>query len=287
LNILITGGGGFLGSALAKRFSETKNQISLLVRKSTKLQRIPDLSKFKLGICETDQDINQFIYTFRPDVVIHTACSYGRNGENMAQMIDSNIRFGVSVLEALMALDKNTTFINTSTVLSEDANLYAQTKILFDKLGFYISDISNKKIQFINVKLHMMYGPGDDLTKFPTYVIESCRRNSPELPLTNGEQLRDFIYVDDVAVAYEKILENIHRMKQKEEIEVGTGVGIRIKDFVEVVHKMCNSKTELQFGKIPYYKNDEMYLVANITSLKLLGWKPIFNIDQGIKKILH
>lgn len=287
MKILITGAGGFLGSALARRLSEMDHQISLLVRKNTNLSRLQDVSPFKIGRCLTDLEIYQFIVDVSPDVVIHTACCYGRDGESTLQIIDSNIRFGALILNAIKDLEKNISFMNTGTVLARDVSLYALTKIQFEELGFYISNASNQNIQFINIKLQHMYGPGDDTSKFTSYVINACKNNVPTLPLTLGEQKRDFIYIDDVVDAYVRVLENMAKFDGQQQIELGSGVAHRLRDFVETAHKLTKSKTELLFGRIPYRENDAMCMVANIDELKKLGWIPRFDIEIGIKKTIE
>jgi len=287
LNILITGAGGFLGSALARRLDEMNHQVFLLVRKNTSLHRLQDLSPFKIGRCETDTEIKSFISDVCPDAVVHTACCYGRGKESLLQIVDSNIRFGMVVLNAIKSLEKKVSFINTGSVLSKDVSLYALTKNQFEELGLNISNASNQQLQFINLKLQHMYGPGDEASKFTSYVINSCKSHVPKLPLTLGEQRRDFIYIDDVVEAYLKILENTTIFKQQQQIELGSGTSYRIRDFVEIVHKLTSSKTELLFGQIPYRKNDAMRMVANIDFLKALGWLPKFDIEAGIKKIIE
>lgn len=287
MNILITGAAGFLGSSLARRISEMGHQVSLLVRKNSNLYRLTNLSPFKIGRCETDAEINEFISDACPDAVIHTACCYGRAGESPLQIIDSNIWFGVVLLNAIKGLEKKVSFINTGTVLSKDVSLYALTKIQFEELGSYIANASNQNIQFINIKLQHMYGPGDDASKFTSYVINACKNNVPALPLTLGEQKRDFIYIDDVVDAYVKILENLAKLDGMHQFELGSGTAPRLRDFVEVAHKLTDSKTELLFGQIPYRENDSMCMMANIEALKRLGWIPKFDIKSGIEKIIE
>lgn len=287
LNILITGAGGFLGSALARKLGGMDHQVSLLIRKITNLHRIADLSPYKIGRCETDQEINQFILDVNPDLVIHTACCYGRSGESLLQIVDSNVRFGALILNAIKGLDKKISFINTGTVLSRDVSFYALTKNQFEDFGSYIVDASNQNIQFINIKLQHMYGPGDDASKFTAYVINACKNNVPKLPLTFGEQKRDFIYIDDVVDAYVKILDNLVMLDGRQQIELGTGTACRLRSFVEIAHGLTNSKTQLLFGEIPYRENDEMCMVANLSILRNLGWVPKFDIKAGIQKTIE
>ena len=287
MNILITGASGFLGSALAVRFAEMQHQVSILVRENSNLQRLGTTSIFKIGRCDTDLEINQFISNVKPDVVIHTASCYGRGGESYLRMLDSNVRFGAVILNSVKGLEKKISFINSGTVLAEDVSYYSYTKTQFEKLGFFIAKTSIPHIQFINIKLQHMFGPGDDISKFPAYVVHACKNNIPSLPLTLGEQRRDFIYIDDVVDAYVKIMGNLSTLNICQQIELGSGVAPRLRDFVETVRRLTNSNTELLFGDIPYRENDEMIMVANNEILESLGWAPRFDIETGIKKIIE
>lgn len=287
MNILITGASGFLGSALARRLGALGNQVSLLVRKSTNLYRLGDVSIFRIGRFEIDSEIKQFIAEVCPDIVIHSACCYGRRDESMLQIFDSNIRFGAVILDSIKDIKKKISFINTGTVLSKEVSLYAHTKIQFEELGASIAKTSNQKIQFINVKLQHIYGPGDDDTKFTSHVINSCKNNESILPLTLCEQKRDFIFIDDAVDAFMKIIENLPNLDEVQKIDLGSGIATSLRDFVGIVHRLTNSKTELLYGDIIYRNNEEMCLVANIDHLKKMGWHPLYGLENGIKKTIE
>ena len=287
MNILITGASGFLGSALAIRFAGMQHEVSLLVRGNSNLQRLGNTSIFKIGRCDTDSEIDKFISDSNPDVIIHAASCYGRDGESYLKILDSNVRFGTVILNSIKSLKKKITFVNSGTVLEKDVSFYSLTKIQFEELGLFIAKKSTPTIQFINIKLQQMFGPGDDESKFPTYVIRACKNNIPNLPLTSGEQKRDFIYIDDVVDAYVKILDNLSKFNISQQIELGSGVAPSIRDFVDSVHRLTNSNTKLLFGKIPYRENDEMIMVADIEMLRQLGWAPKTDLEAGIKKIIE
>ena len=287
MKILITGASGFLGSALARRLGELNFTVSLLVRKNTNLFRIPDLGQYKVGRCETNLEIEKFIANDPPDFVIHTACCYGRNKESIAQLVDSNIHFGIVILEAINKLQKKISFLNAASVLPDEVSFYALTKNQFERLGMKFCSSPESRIQFINIKLQHIYGPSDDDTKFTSFVIHSCKKNVPTLPLTLGEQKRDFIYIDDVVDGYLKVLENAYNFGRKEQIELGSGHAVSIRDFVELAHKATNSSTHLGFGQIPSRENDALCLVANPKILRNLGWSPKFTIESGIKKMIQ
>ena len=146
----------------------------------------------------------------------------------------------------------------------------------------------SKKIDFINIKLEQFYGPDDDLTKFPLFIIKNCLNNTPELKLTMGTQKRDFIHVEDVISAYSIMISKYITGKNNYyEYELGNGKAVSVREFVEFVHRMTHSKTVLKFGAIPFRNEEIMFSQADIEPLKDLGWYPKYNLEDGIMEIIN
>jgi CDP-paratose synthetase len=288
MTILVTGGSGFLGSKLALDLSSMGHEVSLLLRPTSRLDRIgARASEFIIGRAASDDEIQDFVAGVSPDVVVHTACSYGRQGESLLELSDANYRFGLLVLQTVLASEKPVTFINTSTILAPNINHYALTKHHFSQAGKLLATAPGSDLRFINVLLQHMYGPGDDASKFTTHVIRACRSNIVDLDLTAGTQTRDFIYVDDVASAYVKILEKAETFGPSANVEVGSGVAPPVRDFVETAHRLTGSSTRLNFGTLPFRPHEAIHCQADISQLTALGWAPEFDLEAGIRKILE
>jgi len=286
-SVFITGAREFLGSALALQLVKGGYQINLLGRSTSVYGRLKGSAhQFNIGYCGSDSEILNFLAQTKPDVVIHTACSYVYGNETSLQTLDANVRFGVLVMQGLVENGKNVSFINTGTVLSSNVSLYALAKNQFLSWGKSFSE-RHHFLKFINVRLQHMYGPGDDLRKFITHVINACHSNASFLKLTTGNQKRDFVYIDDVVSAYKSILINVNSIESMSEFDIGSGVAPTIKTLVETVHALTNSKTKLLFGVVPYRANEEMYCVANIERIATLGWKPEFDLLAGLTKTIE
>jgi CDP-paratose synthetase len=288
VNILITGASGFLGSALALHFLEGGHRVAILLRPTSQLDRLHGReAEFDLGRCESDEEIDAFISRIEPEAIIHTACAYGRQGENLVRINDTNLRFGLVILQAVLHANMPITFINTGTVLEENVSSYALTNHQFAQWGRFLGTQPTTQLRFVNVLLQHMYGPSDDPSKFTTHVLNTCHRNEPTLKLTPGEQKRDFIYIDDVVSAYSTLIEQRTKLSNVVDIEVGSGIAPTIREFVLSIHKLTASKTELQFGALPYRPNEPMYLKADISQMKSLGWQPKFNLELGLRRTLE
>jgi nucleoside-diphosphate-sugar epimerase len=284
MKILLTGVTGYLGSNLAKSLLEKGYEIVALKRSFSDVNRIKD---FIQSICIYDIDkcrLQQPFIENKIDVIIHTATCYGRKNENAVTIFETNTLFPLELLENAISFHVPS-FINTDTALDKYVNNYSLSKKQFTEWGKKFTD--EKRISFININLEHFYGPFDDSSKFLTYIIKSCYTNVPELSLTFGEQKRDFIYISDVISAYLLLLKTIgQEVYSFQEYNVGSSQPIKIKDLVELVHKLTNSKTELKFGAIPYRKNEIMESVANIDALAKLGWTCDIDLKKGIQLII-
>nr|WP_199065562.1 NAD(P)-dependent oxidoreductase [Chromobacterium sp. ASV5] len=288
MRIFLTGASGFLGSALARYWVTQGQDLWLLVRPSTQLGRLSSLPE-SVHIVRTTaiEEIAAAVRDAAPDVIVHTACSYGRKGETALDVMDTNLRLGTVLLQA--ALDTNhqdvspITFLNAGTVLGPDVSLYALSKTQFSAWGSAIAERNPDKLRFIDIGIQQMYGPGDDRSKFTTHVIEACRYNEPRLALTAGEQLRDFIHIDDVVRAFNCILKRRSEFGISDAIEVGSGNAVTMRSFVELVKKVTGATTMLDFGVVPYRANEAMLCVANTKRLHDFGWRPSVSLVEGLK----
>jgi nucleoside-diphosphate-sugar epimerase len=288
MKILLTGATGFLGSALARRWVHAGHDVTAIVRSASaeKLKSL-DIGDLVAAAYSSDADVEEIVQASAPDVIVNTACSYGRSGESLSQMLDANVRFGVLLLQSQLKGAGVGRFINTGTVLEPSTNLYALSKWQMTDWGESVVKVFPNQIQFINVLLQHMYGPHDAATKFTTHVLRSCRSNMSRLDLTAGEQLRDFIYIDDVVDAYDILVNSFEKLAPFEHIEVGSGVAPSIRTFVETAHRVTGSTTELVFGAIPYRANEAMSCCADTTRMREFGWAPAFDIEAGLRKTLN
>lgn len=288
MKILLTGASGFLGSALALHWLNAGHEVALLLRPTSKLDRLCGLdASFNIGSGTTDVDVAAFVEKVQPEVVVHTACAYGRQAETSLQLFDANLRFGLLILQALQHSAQPVSFINTGSALAPEVSPYALSKHQFAQWGRMLATQSVGKLRFVNVLLQHMYGPGDDASKFTTHVLQACHRNDPVLKLTAGEQARDFIYIADVVSAYDTLLTQRHQQGAVLDIEVGSGVAPTIRQFVEAAHRLTASRTELLFGALPYRANEAMHCLANVELMAQLGWAPAFDLNAGLKKTIE
>lgn len=283
--IVLTGVTGFLGSHLATALVAQGCEVIGLKRHSSSLQRLAGVLP---NLTLVDVEGADFDALFRDhgtiDAIIHTATSYGRNNESVAEIFAANTEFPLRLLDAGARAGVHA-FMNTDTILDKYLNLYAFSKNQLLEWGRFFA--LHKKITFWNLRLEHFYGAGDDATKFTAHIVNSCLANVPEIRLTLGEQRRDFIYIDDVVSAYVLLLREIQGAPPAlREFDVGSGTSVSIREFVTLVRRLTGATTELNFGALPYREGEVMHSVANVEPLTDLGWRCHHDIEAGIRKLL-
>jgi len=105
-----------------------------------------------------------------------------------------------------------------------------------------------------------------------------------EMNYTSGEQIWDFLFVDDLAEAlYLLALKG----KDGKKYPIGSGDTIMLREYIEKIGNVLECKEDMNFGVIPDRPNGTTYLVADITEVtKDIGWKPKTEFEDGIRKTL-
>jgi CDP-paratose synthetase len=275
--ILITGANGYLGSRLVKALL-TRFKIIGLVRNNN-IFRLNDIYNL-IEIVNVNQDSIENIFNRKIDLIIHTAVC--RNEGSLNDMVQSNLIFPLALLEKGIQNDVKH-FINLDTMLLRQMNQHTMTKKQFvDWLLFY-----SDQINVINLQLELFYGPGFNKTNFISIMVNKMLHNEPEIDLTLGEQKRDFLYIDDVISLFDCFVNNIQEFNGFQEFQVGYGKSYSIRYVVELMHKLTNSSSTLNFGKIPYRTNELMLSKPDLKRIRDLNWHASTDLHEGLVKVIE
>lgn len=284
--IFMTGGTGYLGSHLLRGLVKRGVRVYCLKRASSRLDRVADIASEVTWVDLETTDFNDFFASHRIKYVLHCATNYGRKQVDPSGTIEANLILPLRLLHAA-AVNDVAVFINTDTILDKGVSNYSLSKKQFvDWLESY-----SDRIVGVNVALEHFYGPGDDPSKFATHIIQSLLSKVESIKLTEGRQKRDFIYIDDVIRAFMTLLDNAGTLENRNRchrFEVGAAQPVEIRKFVALAKELSgNQITRLDFGAIPYRKNEVMVSSVDISGLSTLGWMPEVALEDGLKRTIE
>lgn len=135
----------------------------------------------------------------------------------------------------------------------------------------------------VTLRLFLTYGPGQDQRRFLPQVICGCLENR-SFPVSGGEQLRDFCYIDDTVQAVFAALQT--DAADGEVINIGSGIGVSIRSTIETVCRIVGCGTP-QFGILPYRRGENMALYAEVSkAATLLGWSTSVDLETGLQRTI-
>jgi len=281
--ILITGGTGFLGSSLLRKFLDNNYRIILLKRTTSNVWRINNLLD-KLTYYDVDAiNLDDVFQNEKIDSIVHCATDYGRKEIDQITLLEANLILPLKLLQ-LGSKNHVHCFVNTDTILDKRVSYYSLSKSQFkDWLKAYSTGMT-----CVNVALEHFYGPHDDASKFVTYIIHKILNNVERIDLTKGEQKRDFIYIDDVVDAFMRICSHSEKLGNGYfHYEIGSAHAIEIREFVKLVKKQANNgHTLLNFGALPYRENEVMESHVDISEMQKLGWSTRVTLEDGLRKTI-
>lgn len=238
------------------------------------------------------------LVAFNPDMVLHlaTVTTAANNTEIIHPMIAANIEFGVLLLDALQKCDNFKLFVNTGSFAEyrfgsdhfDSAYLYTATKTAFRAFVAYYAGLG-KGFKYITAVPYSVYGGTMTVKRLFDYMAESL--DAPTLvDMTKGEQVLDFIHVDDVAGFFAYTVAHADEFlaldQNGAEFHLGTGVGTSIREVAALMEEISGKKCNINWGGRPYRERDIMHAVAPVEK-NACGWKAQIDIRTGVNNFLR
>jgi len=294
--VLVVGGTGFLGSNFINSAIKKKFKIySLSTKKPKKIDKVKNV---KYLIC----DISSYssivrVIKFDVDYVInfggyvdHTnkkktfnshfiGCknlvSYFKNKSiKKFIQIGSSLEYGKSKSPHI---EKSSTFL-TQKIKS----IYAKSKILSTK---YCLDANKKYLFPVTIlRPYLVYGPGQKTNRLIPFIIRNCL-DGKVFNCSSGEQIRNFLFIQDFTEAIFMILKSKHTTGQI--INIGSNQNLKVKSVIKKIQKFVKNGNP-QFGKIKLRKDESIISFPSIKKIKkLIFWSPKTSFDKGLAKTIN
>jgi len=292
--ILITGATGFIGYHLAKYCLKLNWSVtSISTKKPIKTRKLKNVEYLICDLYDKNKLNKKLSLDF--DYVVNLAGYVDHS--NRDRIIKSHY-IGCKNLSTILLKTKIKKFIQVGSSIEygkirspqlENKNnkqrtfsAYGEAKLKSTKFLLNLSKKFNFPVTVI--RLYLVYGPYQDINRVIPITILNAIKNK-KFDCSNGLQLRDFTYIEDVIEAIIKTLKN--RQSTGQIINIGQGKPVSIKRVINKICELLNSGKP-QFGKIDLRKDEIMKLYPNILKAKkILNWMPKVKINLGLKKTIN
>ena len=144
----------------------------------------------------------------------------------------------------------------------------------------------NKKFPVIILRLYLIYGPKQDANRLIPIVLQKCK-NRKKFPCSTGDQMRDFLHVNDLTNLFFKIIQTNKKNHFGKIYNVGFGKPYSVRDVIMLIKKIAKGGIP-DFGKIKLRKDEIFELYPDINKIKnYFRWKPKINLKKGISLLVN
>lgn len=300
MNILVTGGAGFIGSHVVDSYLE--NGHNVIVVDDLSSGNVNNLNKsaklIKMDV--RDSDIRKLMSEYKIDIVNHLAAQISvRNSvDDPINDADINIKGILNVLEVVKKYPLKKFIFSSSggavygeadsvptdeTYPPKPLSPYGVAKLASEKYLYYYH--KNFGLSFVALRYSNVYGPRQDPHgEAGVVAIFSKKMLNKEAPIINGDgkQTRDYVFVKDVAKA------NLAAIDADfcGEINIGTSIETDVNTLGELIKQETEYQDEVKHGEPKLGEQKRSCL--NVSKAKqILNWESKYNLEAGLKETVE
>ena len=307
MNILLTGGAGYIGSHTALSFIDSGHSVTIIDNLITGTKKlIPSQAKYyKYDIADKEQ-IEKIFKQDKFDIVMHFAGltrvdesvkdpnkyhihNFEKSKEFFKNCFQNNIKKIIFSSTAGVYGDHNSEYVK-ETDSSKPINPYAESKRKIE--NFLIESSKNEKIEYIILRYFNVAGADENkrsglISKSSTNLIKAvCEAatkkrqkiiiNGNDYKTIDGTAIRDFIHVSDISDIHVLAANYLFKNSASDIYNCGYGKGYSVKDVIKEMENIINGKLKIEIG--PRREKDIAISIANSDKFKKkFNWKPKFN----------
>ena len=300
--ILITGGAGFIGSALIKELQQQAYEIFVIDDLSFGSRNFIDIKNanfYKISLLEYE-GIKKIISRLNPQYVVHLAAIHfiPYCNKNPLIAVNVNIKGTMNLLDSLRGLRnlKKLFFASSAAVypvyekaLKETCrpnpiDIYGLTKLTGEYLcrEFYL----RTKTPTIICRFFNAFGPNETNPHLIPEIQKQVNAGKRIIKLGNLTPKRDFIHTFDMAQSVRLLLEKFRR--GVDVFNLGSGSEYSVVEIVRAFERQVGEEIKIEVDSARVRRTERMHLLADISKLrKFINWTPQIGIDEGIKTLIE
>lgn len=297
MNLLITGGAGFIGSHVAAEALGRGHSVTIVDNLSSgNLNNIPKEARFvkdDISTCNWDVILKDI------DTVFHAAAfvSAPESFEFFDKCVDTNVQASWRLIKACVEKKvRKFVFCSSSAVYREEEVSNCETDLPGPTTPYGLTKLDVEHLlsmakqeyglSFAALRYFNVFGPRQDLNSDYSAVIpifiNRALRNTDLTIYGTGQQRRDFIYVADITNA-------VLTFAEKDPcgiFNVGTGSDYSVLELAEMIIRKTDSKSKIRFE--PARPGDVMFSTASLLRQSEVGvWKPAVSFAQGLEHTIR
>lgn len=297
---IVTGGAGFIGSAVISEMKKHGSDIYVIDNLSFGNRDFIDIDNdhfFKEDILDSKKMLEIF-NKVKPDVLIHLAAIHfiPYCNEHPFESANINIQGTMNVLDAAAASSVNQVFFASTAAVypiydgpvgeehpTGPMDIYGLSKLTGERLcnEFHLrTGITSIICRFFNA-----FGPNETNPHLIPEIQQQVNSGNRKINLGNLTPKRDFIHTSDMASAVHVLLSQVKSGIST--YNLGRGIEYSVTEIVESFERQLGEKIEIEVEQARVRKVERMHLLADVSKLKSLGWEPKIDIDGGIKTLVE
>jgi len=309
MNILITGGAGFIGSHLAKAFLLLGNKVVIVdnfdpfYSKEIKEQNLKEIlalenSHLVVGDIRDKETLKNIFSTFDIELVVHLAAKAGVRPsiENPEEYYDVNVNGTLTILQTMKDYNvKKMIFASSSSIYGNNKTApfsesdfvdnpispYAATKKSCELMCHVFSHLYDFDITCL--RFFTVYGPGQRPDLAIHKFIKLIYKNEPIPFFGDGSSARDYTYISDIVQGIVKAANNIGGYHI---YNLGNSHAIKLVDLVNVLGELTGKDVKINY--LPNQEGDVVLTYADISkSISEINYSPEVSIENGLMNFLE
>ena len=301
--ILITGGSGFIGNHVAQVLLKQGLEVKIYDLKSSSLSKVESVQGDILDEVQLEQAAHGC------DAIVHLAAqiSIPRSIENPEETYNINVTGTQNVIACAEKMGIRRVLLASSAAVYGDATaIPLKEEIIGTLLSPYATSkydnehqvvlARERGLEAVALRFFNVYGPNQSVqgayAAVIPKVIETITSGQRPVIFGDGQQTRDFVHVQDVAMGIFKLLSIDWNKVHSHVYNIATQQQISILELIEAVNLNCVELGILEAPVQPLFENsrigDIQHSVANIEKImEQIEWSPTIDFHQGIRTLLE